>query len=186
MKNFYPNIILLSGTGRNVGKTTFVCRFIKHFGQLEITTIKVSPHWHSSRQGEVLLYEEQRLLLARETNRESPKDTSRMLRCGARDVYYLQHTDEEALMRAFHFLMKDGMEKIPMIVETALLAKYIRPALHFRITRIEMEFPRKKLPDVPFDRLVTFNGEDFDMHPDDISWDDGISGWRANGFPVKE
>ncbi len=178
MKNFYPNIILLSGTGRNVGKTTFVCRFIKHFSKLEFITVKVSPHWHSSRQGEILLYEEQKLLLARETNRQSYKDTSRMLRCGAKDVYYLQHTDDEVLMEAFHFLMKDGMERTPMIFETALLAKYIRPALHFRITRTEMEFPRKKLPDVPFDKLVTFDGNDFDMQPGEIVWDDQLGQWH--------
>ncbi len=178
MKNFYPNIILLSGTGRNVGKTTFVCRLIRHFSKLKIITVKVSPHWHLSRQGELLLYEEQRLLLARETISKSYKDTSRMLRCGAKEVYYLQHTDDEALMQAFHFLMKDGMEKTPMVFETALLAKYIRPALHFRITRTEMETPRKNLPDVPFDRLVTFNGDDFDMVPGEIGWNGGAGRWH--------
>ncbi len=177
MKNFYPNIILLSGTGRNVGKTTFVCRLLSHFSKLKFITVKVSPHWHLSRQGELLLYEEQRLMLAREINRESYKDTSRMLRCGAKEVYYLQHIDDEALMQAFHFLMKDGMEMIPMIFESALLARYIRPALHFRITRTDMEPSRKKLPDVPFDRLVTFNGEDFDMLPGEIGWDVDAGRW---------
>ncbi len=164
--------MLLSGTGRNVGKTTFVCQLLTHFNHLKIVTVKVSPHWHHTRQGEILLLEEGRLLLARETNRESSKDTSRMLRCGAEEVYYLQYVGEESLLKAFNHLLilNEQMQSKPLIIETAVLAKYIIPALHFRITRSDVPPGDKPVIDVPFDSLVTFDGNVFDLKPDKISW----------------
>jgi hypothetical protein len=175
MDNIFPNIMLLSGTGRNVGKTTFVCRLLQHYNQLDIVTVKVSPHWHQTRQGEVLLLEEGRLLLMRETNRESDKDTSRMLRCGAAEVFYLQYTNDEYLLKAFEYLVGMDIGSGPVILETAVLGKYIKPALHLRITRSDVPPSDKPVPDVSFDRLVTFDGEDFDLKSGSICWEN--NGW---------
>lgn len=173
----YPNIVLLSGTGRNVGKTTFVCSLLKHFTDLRLVTVKVSPHWHRTVYGEVLLFEDMRLLLTQETSNNSNKDTARMLRCGAAQVYYLQHTDEDAMMQAFNYLVKTSQEGAPMIIESALLAKYVRPALHLRITRSDTPPSDKAVPDVPFDKLVTFNGTQFDMRPDELGWNTKNNSW---------
>ncbi len=172
--------MLLSGTGRNVGKTTFVCHLLRHFKNLEIVTVKVSPHWHKTRQGDILLLDEGRLLLARETNKESYKDTSRMLQCGAKEVYYLQYVGEESLLKAFNYLMNlnEQMQSRPLIIETAVLAKYIKPALHFRITRSDVPPGDKPVVDVPFDGLVTFNGDAFDLEPGAISWESNC--WKLN------
>lgn len=167
----FPNIMLLSGTGRNVGKTTFVCHLLKHFNHLKIVTVKVSPHWHQPRQGKVILLEEGRLLLARETDKESYKDTSRMLRCGASEVFYLQYTSEEFLLKAFEYLKDMNIVSGPLIIETAILGKYIKPALHLRITRSDVPPSDKPVPNVPFDRLVTFDGENFDLKPGSICWE---------------
>ncbi len=168
----YPNIMLLSGTGRNVGKTSFVCRLLKHFHEQTITTVKVSPHWHEVKQGRILMHDPGKLMLVQENDAESNKDTSRMLRCGAREVFYLQHTSDEALLKGFHYLMTGRKSPEPMIIETAILGKYISPALHFRITRIDAEPSTKKVIDVPIDELIHFNGRDFDLSPSSINWED--------------
>ncbi len=172
-----PNILLLSGTGRNVGKTTFVCRLLKHFSDLWVVTVKVSPHWHRGVYGEVLLFEDMRLLLTRETGKNSNKDTSRMLRCGAANVYYFQHTNDDAMLQAFLFLTKITQQGTPMIIESALLAKYVRPALHLRVTRSDVPPSDKAVPEVAFDKLVTFDGTQFDMMPDELGWDRINSRW---------
>ena len=178
MLSDYPNVMLLSGTGRNVGKTTFVCRLLSHFSSLDIITVKVSPHWHQTRQGEVLLLDEERLLLMRETNSESYKDTSRMLRCGAAKVFYLQHRDDDALLEAFHYLMEKEVAGNPVVFETAVLGKYINAALHFRITRSDVPPSDKPRIDIPHDKLVTFNGTDYDLDPGHLNWKN--SGWQMS------
>ncbi len=167
----YPNIMLLSGTARNVGKTTFVCKILSHFEQHRIITVKVSPHWHEVKQGNILIHDPASLMLVRETVTDSYKDTSRMLRCGAHKVYYLQYTSDEALLKGFHYLMTGRKSSEPMIIETAILGKYISPALHFRITRIDAEPSTKKVIDVPIDELIHFDGRDFDLSPSSIQWE---------------
>lgn len=168
----HPNILLLSGTARNVGKTTFVCKLLKHFKQLQIITVKVSPHWHEVKQGRILMHDPGSLMLVREIVTDSYKDTSRMLRCGAHKVYYLQHTSDDALLKGFYHLMKIGESDLPMIFETAVLGKYITPGLHFRITATNTEPSSKRLINVPVDKLVTFNGKDFDLSPASVGYDD--------------
>ncbi len=174
----YPNIILLSGTGRNVGKTTFVCRLLNYFNDIDIVTVKVSPHWHETKQGEMILFDDRRLMLMRETNRESYKDTSRMLRCGAKEVFYLQYTDEDALMEAFYAILGFGFGNIPLIIETAVLGKYIRAAMHFRITRSDQPASDKPAPDVPFDRMITFDGHTFDFNYNEMIWNNSLYQWE--------
>lgn len=159
----HPNILLLSGTARNVGKTTFVCKILRHFEHHRIITVKVSPHWHEVKQGDILIHDPGSLILVRETVTDSYKDTSRMLRCGAHKVFYLQHTSDEALLKGFHYLMDTADSDLPMICETAVLGKYIKPGLHFRITATNAEPSRKRMIDVPIDQLITFDGSNFDF-----------------------
>ncbi len=171
MTSSHPNILLLSGTARNVGKTTFVCKLLRHFAQLQIITVKVSPHWHEVKQGKILIHDPGSLMLVRETVTDSYKDTSRMLRCGALKVYYLQHTSDEALLKGFYHLMKTGDSDLPMIFETAVLGKYITPGLHFRITAVNAEPSRKRMVDIPIDQLITYDGNDFDHSPASLRFD---------------
>ncbi len=171
----YPNIILLSGTARNVGKTTFVCRLMAHFRHLPFTAVKVSPHWHDHDPRQALVYNENGLFVMREQNRESSKDTSRMLRCGAQRVYYVQHTNESMLMQAFHAIMSEGNGHHPLIFESAILGKFIRPGLHFRISRDGFTETKKIPAHIYVDRFICFDfdGRDFDIELERIRWKDG-------------
>ncbi len=178
----YPNIMLLSGTGRNVGKTSFVCNLLKHFEHLHVNTVKVSPHWHDVQQGRILMHDPGKLMLVQENNYDSYKDTSRMLRCGAKEVFYLQHTTDDALLKGFHFLMNGKKTSEPFIIETAILGKYIAPALHFRITRIHAEPSTKKVIDVPINDLIHFDGKDFDLLPEFIQWEQNTWVYRKDSI----
>ena len=47
-KPYHSNILAISGTGRNVGKTTLTCGIIKKLGiDQKPTAVKISPHFHS-------------------------------------------------------------------------------------------------------------------------------------------
>ena len=124
------DLLIVAGAGRNVGKTEFVCRLIEQCSrQRDIYGLKVSAihpdeaiyHGdHSTQQFTTNLYEEIRS--------DQEKDTSRMLRAGARKVFYLQGDDDQirAGFREFQRLIPDAA---PVICESSSLWKYVRPGL---------------------------------------------------------
>ncbi|MFT5702192.1 MAG: hypothetical protein ACI8ZB_005103 [Desulforhopalus sp.] len=91
----YKKLIVIGGTGRNVGKTEFVCTLIEKFSsQLPIYALKVSAIFsdeeifhgtHSEDEPNFQLFEETRLT--------TEKYTSRILRAGATRVFYLRSDD---------------------------------------------------------------------------------------------
>ena len=43
----FPNLLLVAGNGRNVGKTWLVCRIIEKISQNQkVTAVKISSHYH--------------------------------------------------------------------------------------------------------------------------------------------
>ena len=85
-------LIIVAGSGRNVGKTACACRLIEKFsGETPIYGLKVSAihpdeeiyhGGHDETTADGRLFEETRIDL--------DKDTARMLRAGARRVWYLK------------------------------------------------------------------------------------------------
>ena len=93
------NLLIVAGAGRNVGKTEFVCRLIQRWSRSqEIYALKVSAiHpdeavYHGDHGDEV--QRQTGAHLYEETRDDMVKDTSRMLRAGARKVFYLQGDDD--------------------------------------------------------------------------------------------
>lgn len=125
------NLLLVGGAGRNVGKTEFVCRLIEEFSKkYEIYALKVSAifpdehlyhgnHSHDTPEGQ--LFEENRL--------DAHKDTSRMLRAGAKRVFYLR-CDDTGIAAGY----REFLERIPanalVVCESNSLSSLIEPALH--------------------------------------------------------
>ncbi|TAL59958.1 MAG: hypothetical protein EPN88_16615 [Bacteroidetes bacterium] len=81
-----PNLLLIAGTGTKSGKTSIACRIISQFKILNITAIKISPHLHEVTPGLIPLIEKKGYSVYEETNRNTSKDTSRMLHSGAKEV----------------------------------------------------------------------------------------------------
>ena len=85
----FPNLLLIAGTGTRSGKTSMACKIIEQFPDLEITAIKISPHFHETTTGLISKSEKKGYSIYEETNRGTLKDTSRMLHSGAHKLNIL-------------------------------------------------------------------------------------------------
>ena len=90
-------MLMIGSTGANVGKTTLACELLRRLsGQRDIAAVKVTTirekDGQCPRGGEgcgVCASLEGTFRITQETNRDSDKDTSRLLRAGANRVYWL-------------------------------------------------------------------------------------------------
>lgn len=124
----FPNILLVAGSGRNVGKTSVVERLIHGFKDHGIIALKVSPHFHALRGDEKLIRKTDGYTISEEINPDSTKDSSRFLRAGAQKVFFIQALGKnlkEAFIRTFDLLP----ENAAVIVESGGLRDFIQPSL---------------------------------------------------------
>ncbi len=90
----FPNLLLIAGTGRNSGKTTFACSTIKKVSEIiKVTALKISPHFHGGTESLKMLVGNENFNLYEETSATSDKDSSKMLQAGAVKVYYIETSD---------------------------------------------------------------------------------------------
>jgi hypothetical protein len=170
------NLLLVAGSGRNSGKTTTVCKIIEQFRDLEITSVKISPHFHSPSDGLVAYSGKPGYEVYEETNRDSLKDSSRMLQSGAKKVYYIQ-TIEERINQAFLDVYLSIPTDRPVVCESPSLINYIEPGLFIimispsgnNLKKIEN---LKRFPHIEFTYDEIING-----NPLPISFENGI--WQS-------
>jgi hypothetical protein len=127
------NLILIAGTGTKSGKTTLACKIIEQFRNIDITAIKISPHFHETTTGLNSIEEEPGFAIYEETNTETIKDTSRMLRAGASKVYFAKVFDDNLLF-VFNKIKDLIPEGNPIICESPALRNYIEPGVFFIIS----------------------------------------------------
>jgi hypothetical protein len=127
------NLLLIAGTGTKSGKTSLACKIIAQFPDLMITAIKITPHFHETTTGLIPITEENGYSIYEETNSNSVKDTSRMLRAGARKVLFAKVWDDQ-LLTVFNEIMKSIPIATPIICESPALRNYIEPGLFMIIT----------------------------------------------------
>ncbi len=123
-----PNLLLVAGSGNKSGKTTFACRVIEQFRNKGITAIKITPHFHETTPGLVLKAEGTGFAIYEETDQRTEKDSSRMLRAGAKKVYYAKVTDA-SLSKAFSEILSFFPEGTPIVCESPALRHFIVPGL---------------------------------------------------------
>lgn len=128
------SLLIVGGTGRNVGKTEFVCRLIMKLSQVQkVCALKVSAVYpdetdhHGDHRNE-----QQDDCLSEERRRETPKDTSRMLRAGAYRVFYLRGNDEK-IVNGFAEFKKLIPPDVLIICESNSLAKFVKPGLFIAV-----------------------------------------------------
>ena len=126
----YRNLIIIAGTGRNSGKTTLSCMLISRFSSLDLVAIKISPHFHKPGRGLVNWHIDDKFNIYRETSETGNKDSSRMHKSGAVEVYYIQAYDEN-VKEAFGLLIRSIPENKPVLCESPSLGKYINPGVLF-------------------------------------------------------
>jgi len=132
-----PHLLVVGGTDRNVGKTELICRLIARCARRQdraILALKVSAVYpdetlfHGSHD-----YNEPPFQLFEETDRTGTKDTCRMLRAGARRVFYLRCPDSD-ILDAYHRFRKNLPAATTIICESNSLADFIRPGLLVMVT----------------------------------------------------
>lgn len=129
MKN-NKRLLVVGGTGRDVGKTEFICQLIQKISVThQVYALKVSAIFpdedlfhgnHDESESSLHLYEE--------LNPSTTKDTSRMLRAGAQRVFYLRSNDEGILNGYMDFVNQIPSKSI-VICESNSLGQFVKPAL---------------------------------------------------------
>lgn len=129
----YPNILLVAGTGRNVGKTLFACKVIQKLSETHRTVgVKISPHFHEPESNLKYLYKSEGLVIVEE-QKISHKDSSRMLQAGAEKVFYVQAKNEN-LADAFNLIVKSIHPEQPVVIESGGLYEILEPGLLVFVT----------------------------------------------------
>ncbi len=123
-----PNLLIIAGTGTKSGKTSLACKIIEQFKSLDIYSIKITPHFHETTGGLIPISEKKGYSIYEETNRETSKDTSRMLNAGAYKVYFAKVWDDR-LLTAFNEIMKYIPTGVPIICESPALRNFIEPGV---------------------------------------------------------
>lgn len=126
--NYFPNMIIVRGTGRNVGKTLSACSIISSLAERnEPVGIKISPHFHELNEYQEFIYHSEDFVIVEEKF-ISGKDSSRMLQAGAKQVFYIQAKNDQVL-NALNMLAQHLNPASPVVVESGGLYDYIEPAL---------------------------------------------------------
>ena len=126
---YLPYFIIIAGTGRNTGKTFLASTLLQKFSaQKKITALKISPHFHTKTPSLRKISGNDSFDLYEETSGFSEKDTSKMLLAGAFVVYYIETTDT-GLPEAFNAFMEQIQPDTPVIVESPVLRKLVKPGI---------------------------------------------------------
>ncbi|MFK5854870.1 MAG: hypothetical protein QM503_01990 [Bacteroidota bacterium] len=162
MKEF-KNILLVSGSGRNIGKTTFACNIINQIKEKGyVIGLKITPHFHTTGSNQKLIEEGDGYKIYMETDIESDKDSSRMLRAGADKVYYVI-SDDLNLDRISDHLGRLLPANCAVVCESGSFANVFKPGLHILIVGVNTDDSKKSYisniekSDVVINSDVVFN-----------------------------
>lgn len=109
------------------------CKIIRQFTELQITAIKITPHFHETTEGLLPISEEIGYAIYEESYKGSFKDTSRMLSAGAHKVYFAKVWDDQ-LFEVFNQIMKLMPAGTPFVCESPALRNYAEPGVFIIMT----------------------------------------------------
>ncbi|NQU86311.1 MAG: hypothetical protein HQ541_11170 [Mariniphaga sp.] len=168
----YKNILLISGAGRQVGKTAFVCQIISKLKIHQITAVKISPHFHDPTPGLIHLSKGKGWIINKESNQKNSKDSSLYLQAGVYKSYYVQ-AEKNCLIEMFEKLKNILPENSPVIIESARLLKIIIPGISVYIIKDNsIETGKDKLNSKPNITIIS-NGKTFIPDSEIIIFDQG-------------
>ena len=177
-----PGMLMVGAVGRGIGKTGFVCSLIRRFSsQCNIIGIKVTavekadgtcPRGGSgcgvcsSLQGHYYITEE--------LDKHTDKDTCRMLVAGAGQVFWLRVLKkylEEGINALLDIIGNDAV----LICESNSLRRVVEPGLFIMIKSCGAKDSKVSAKDIIqyADRIVCFDGNEFDIDIDEIGLIEG-------------
>lgn len=131
-------LLLIGGTGRNVGKTTLACRIIEKVSkEAAIIGLKVS----TQKPGEMKFHGTghtsfDKYSITHEESIIPSKDTAKMINCGALASYYIE-TKADYVTAAYNGFKKQISADMALVCESRTLRDYIKPALFIMLVNEE-------------------------------------------------
>ncbi|HAG15125.1 MAG TPA: hypothetical protein DCG69_01175 [Bacteroidales bacterium] len=165
------NLLLLAGAGQNVGKTSFGVACIQYLKRLnyKVYALKITPHFHSENPAH-LIVQEKDFQISLEKDINGSKDSSRLLRAGADEVFFVQTKSDQALAKAFNLVSTLADNQVLWVCESGGLREIVEPGL-FLYFKMKDQFPIKASAQrlIPLaNRIVAFDGINFDFSPEEI------------------
>ena len=172
------NLLLIGGTGRNIGKSTLMEIIIRKFGkELPLIALKSSMLMPGEAylHGKHKLVEPDEFLLQEEVYDGSVKDSQRYLKAGATQSFFLS-VGEKALSDAFEMFLKTVGNSGIIIAESNVLREVAIPGVFIMIKGNSSIKPQAKrfleLADkvVPAMDMVAFKKVVSELRFDETGW----------------
>ncbi len=166
----WPNMLLVSGTGRDVGKTTFACKLIGSISKNQNTAaIKITPHMHGQCNSCTIVYKNKNIIVTEEKSTTYDKDSSKMLAAGAQKVYYIQ-TDDSNIEKAIAIIKPMIPNNWAVICESGALRSFIKPGIFVLMSIKNSKNTEKNIDKIP---LADFRFWDYNYKIEDFKFDNG-------------
>lgn len=132
-------LLIIGGSGRNVGKTTLILMLLKKYQGIPILGLKVSAHrkeeemYHGTH-----IYNPAINYTIFEENCIQPwKDTARMVQGGAQKAFYIEAADHQIIEAYNEFKLHHNPENFPVICESRSLRKHVIPAVNLLLVKTQ-------------------------------------------------
>jgi len=183
VEKFYKNILLIAGTGQNVGKTLFASQVIAQQAKdFPVISIKIAPHFHRLNPDAHIIEKGPDYCIIKEINADGNKDSHRFLNAGSKEVYYIQCMDNK-LPIVFDKLMKLIPKDSPIICESGGLRQIVKPGIFLMInnTNNKQIKPQALRNRELADKWIEFDEQKFDFDPKKLQFSE--SGWTIQNEP---
>jgi molybdopterin-guanine dinucleotide biosynthesis protein A len=175
-------MLMIGAAGTNAGKTQLACALLRKFGKghdivaIKVTTIK-EKDGQCPRGGEgcgVCSSLQEDFCITQETDKNSEKDTGRLLAAGASRVFWLRVRTEHLHQAAIALLHTVGLDAVS-ICESNSLRHVIEPGLFLMAGHPDLRVWKDSARRVKAwaDRIVTAQGGTFDLDVDRIKLVEG-------------
>lgn len=180
MREILNNFILVSGSGRNVGKTTLACNIIKKLSiDYKVFGIKISPHFHKTSDQQKLIREGEGFKIYQELNTDSEKDSSKMLELGAVKVYFIQCGDDK-IKFAVESILDLLPSNSPIVCESGSFAKTYKPGLHLLVVGEQADETKKSYQQNLANADFTITRSDFSVKENYFDLKYNGTNWKIN------
>lgn len=152
-----PNLLLIAGNGRNIGKTTIGCSIVSDIAKAQkCIAVKLSPHPHPKTDTMTICFRQNDLLIAQERRTIGTKDSNRYFAAGAEISYYIQCNDTQ-LKAVSQWLKTTIPTTTPIICEAGGLGMVITPgaAIYIKDNNGKKEGHKWQFP---FTQIASNNG----------------------------
>jgi hypothetical protein len=140
----FPDYIIISGSGKKVGKTYMATALIRAFsGRFPLVAVKISPHVHDSLGNTRLRAESEGIRIFQDLG-PHPKNSGQFLEAGAMESFFIE-TNDRHLGAAFD-MFREGCNPLnhPVVCESGALSSLIRPGVLIFIMHSETDLQEHK------------------------------------------